>query len=372
MKKISATPASEHSVKSIEDLDVVWVDECQRLSEQSLELLAPTVREGGSAIWFTGNPRFSRDPVWRMYVVDPPDGAFVCHTHWSINPWWSEEADMERRLFQDRNPQRYAHVYDGTLDDDFDGTLRVLFLSDIDACFDAWEKLGAAKYAVGPVHAGYDVADTGDDSCAVAWRRGPCLLGVETWSGKGSTTGKSTERVLRRCQLEGAEFLWFDPRPAGVVRSDLTRINPSLRWEPVDFGGKVANPEAPFEGGLRQKESFANRSAQMAWELRLRAANTQKLLKGVSDVRPEDALFFHPSLKNDPHFVEQMVRPIYLDDQQRIRIKKDPDGHGSPDRFDSVGLSFSHESRNGVTVGFDPRAVYRERRKKWRSGKLRA
>ncbi|MGD0532936.1 MAG: phage terminase large subunit [Methyloceanibacter sp.] len=54
------------SVTSTEGIDIVWVEEAQTVSENSLTLLKPTVRKLGSELWFTWNPRFEKDPIDRM------------------------------------------------------------------------------------------------------------------------------------------------------------------------------------------------------------------------------------------------------------------------------------------------------------------
>ena len=51
------------SIKSLEGYDRAWVEEAQSLSQRSLDLLRPTIREKGSELWFSWNPRFESDPV---------------------------------------------------------------------------------------------------------------------------------------------------------------------------------------------------------------------------------------------------------------------------------------------------------------------
>ena len=51
------------SIKSLEGYDRAWVEEAQSLSQQSLDLLRPTIRKPGSELWFTWNPRNETDPV---------------------------------------------------------------------------------------------------------------------------------------------------------------------------------------------------------------------------------------------------------------------------------------------------------------------
>ncbi|KKK83314.1 hypothetical protein LCGC14_2794610, partial [marine sediment metagenome] len=54
---------SKESIKSLEGFDVAYVEEAQTMTKGSLEMLRPTIRDLGSEIWFSWNPRSAKDPV---------------------------------------------------------------------------------------------------------------------------------------------------------------------------------------------------------------------------------------------------------------------------------------------------------------------
>jgi len=62
-------------IKSFEGVDIVWVEEAQAVSKQSLEVLLPTIRKPGSEIWLTFNPDLEEDDVFQRFIVWPPPGA---------------------------------------------------------------------------------------------------------------------------------------------------------------------------------------------------------------------------------------------------------------------------------------------------------
>jgi phage terminase large subunit len=103
------------AVKSMEGFDIAWVEEANRVSQRSLELLIPTIRKPGSEIWFTWNPDQPTDPVDTMFRSEagPPPRSIVRSVNFDANPWFPEvlKADMEwdRR----RDPEKYAHVWLG-------------------------------------------------------------------------------------------------------------------------------------------------------------------------------------------------------------------------------------------------------------------
>ena len=48
--------ANPESLKSMESLDIVWIEEANTVSDNSWRLLIPTVRKEGSQIWASFNP----------------------------------------------------------------------------------------------------------------------------------------------------------------------------------------------------------------------------------------------------------------------------------------------------------------------------
>ena len=51
------------SIKSIEGMTEAWVEEAQTITEQSLDVLTPTVRLPGSQIFYTYNRLKDKDPI---------------------------------------------------------------------------------------------------------------------------------------------------------------------------------------------------------------------------------------------------------------------------------------------------------------------
>lgn len=102
------------SIKSLEGYTVAWVEEAQQLSAESLKLLRPTIRAPGSELWFSWNPTEPTDPVDQLLRGDEiPEGAIVGDVSWSDNPWFPPELEAERAYDAQRDPDTYAHVWEG-------------------------------------------------------------------------------------------------------------------------------------------------------------------------------------------------------------------------------------------------------------------
>ncbi|MFA7308200.1 MAG: PBSX family phage terminase large subunit [Hyphomicrobium sp.] len=102
------------SIKSLEGYDVAWVEEAQSLSQRSLDLLRPTIRNDGSELWFSWNPRFATDPVDKLLRgPDRPPGTIVVEANWRDNPWFPPVLKEEKDWDQKRDPDKYAHIWLG-------------------------------------------------------------------------------------------------------------------------------------------------------------------------------------------------------------------------------------------------------------------
>jgi len=102
------------SIKSLEGFDVAWVEEAQSLSLKSLSLLRPTMRKAGSEIWFSWNPDQSTDPVDEfLRSANPPPRSIVRQVNWQDNPFFPAELVEEKDYDLRRDPDRYAHVWEG-------------------------------------------------------------------------------------------------------------------------------------------------------------------------------------------------------------------------------------------------------------------
>ncbi|MGB1215540.1 MAG: PBSX family phage terminase large subunit [Pikeienuella sp.] len=101
------------SVKSLEGFHVAWWEEAQTASQRSLDLLIPTIRAPGSELWFSWNPEDESDPIDQLLRANPPDGAIVIEANWSDNPWFPDELRQDMERDRERDPDKYAHVWNG-------------------------------------------------------------------------------------------------------------------------------------------------------------------------------------------------------------------------------------------------------------------
>lgn len=101
------------NIKSMAGINICWIEEAQSISQESLDILIPTIREPDSEIWMTMNPRLESDPVYRMFIANKHPDAVLFKVNYTENKHFPAVLDAERRLMLERDPALYNHVWLG-------------------------------------------------------------------------------------------------------------------------------------------------------------------------------------------------------------------------------------------------------------------
>jgi phage terminase large subunit len=102
-----------NKIKSTEGVDICWVEEAEKISHMSWEILIPTIRTPGSEIWITFSPSEKTDPTYKRFILTKPDGAMVREVNWRDNPWFPEELKKEKDYLARVDMDAYMHVWEG-------------------------------------------------------------------------------------------------------------------------------------------------------------------------------------------------------------------------------------------------------------------
>lgn len=160
------------NIKSFEGIDVCWVEEAQSVSARSWDILIPTIRKQGSEIWVTFNPELETDETYQRFVIAPPQDAVVQKINWSDNPWLPDTLFMEKETLKNRDPERYATVWEGVCRQTVDGAV---FAKEMQSA-ELEGRITRVKYdPVKPVHAVFDLGFA--DSTAIWFVQ---YIGMET------------------------------------------------------------------------------------------------------------------------------------------------------------------------------------------------
>lgn len=102
-----------NGIKSMEGIDVAWVEEAQTVSSRSWEVLIPTIRKEGSEIWVTFNPNQEDDPTYRRFVVNPPPNSITVEVNYYDNPWFPDVLRDEMEYMKRVDFEAYEHIWLG-------------------------------------------------------------------------------------------------------------------------------------------------------------------------------------------------------------------------------------------------------------------
>lgn len=100
-------------IKSLEGIQICWVEEGQSVSEDSWKWLIPTIREPDSEIWITMNRHLLTDPTDLRFIQNPPPNAIVAHINYDQNPWFPEVLKQEMEHDRTVDFDRYRHIWLG-------------------------------------------------------------------------------------------------------------------------------------------------------------------------------------------------------------------------------------------------------------------
>jgi len=102
-------------IRSLEGINIAWVEEAENVSENSWNILIPTIREENSEIWVSFNPDSKESSTYKRFVTHPREDMIVELVNWQDNEKFPEvlrrEMEYDRKVDQDK----YRHIWEGQL-----------------------------------------------------------------------------------------------------------------------------------------------------------------------------------------------------------------------------------------------------------------
>lgn len=102
-----------NKIKSYEGIDICWVEEAQAVSDDSWEILLPTIRKTGSEIWISFNPVSAKDATYKRFVLNPPPGCITVKVNWRDNPWFADNMRQKMEYLKLTDYDAYLNVWEG-------------------------------------------------------------------------------------------------------------------------------------------------------------------------------------------------------------------------------------------------------------------
>lgn len=352
-------------IRSLEGIDVCWIEEAHSLTKAQWEILEPTVRKDYSQFWILFNPDLVSDFVYQNFVVNTPPDTIVRHINFDENPFLSDTIlkVIEAKRLSDY--EDFEHVYLGAVKSD--DQLAIIKRSWVSAAIDAHIKLGFEPSGMKTL--GYDVADAGEDKNATVGAHGSVLLSIDEWKGGEDELLKSCTRAYGQAKDANAKIIYDSigvGASAGAKFEELNKHPDNLNAPDIEYakfvaGAGVANPDQEYTIDKLNKDMFANLKAQAWWDVARRLKNVKDAIENGTVYDSSDLISISSSIGDE--YIEQLKTELSTPRQDRdsagkVKVESKSDlkkrGIDSPNVADAAIMALSpHLTKQSIATMFD-------------------
>lgn len=278
---------SIEAVKSMHGFKFFWVEEGQFMSDDSIKILTPTLRETDSELWISANALNSADPFSQRFIVPylkeiekngfyEDDLHIIVKINHSDNIWFPAALEQERQYDLQHLPRAlYDHIWEGAFNDSVDDS--IIPAEWFDAAIDAHEKLGFKPR--GAIIVSHDPSDEGGDDKAIVIRQGSVILEAKTRS--FGDVNEGCDWAIDQAVDASADLFVWDCDGMGITLK--RQVDESLKGKKIDFklfhGSESADhpheiyqpldeQSKPTKKERTNANTFKNKRAQYYWQLR--------------------------------------------------------------------------------------------------------
>ncbi len=294
------------NIKSLEGIDIAWIDEAQMISKSSIDVLTPTIRKPGSQIIWTMNRLNELDPVYAEYALNPREDSVVLNLNYDIAVkygWVPKVILDEINYDKEFNPELYSHKWLGLPMDQVDNAI-----ISRDAVLNAMQREIEPE---GAKEIGVDVARMGNDRTELVMRQGLKEIARKTYT-KLRTT-EVVDKVIEMANGDKDMLIKVDDTGVGGGVTDEL-IKQGYNTMAINFGSSAVD-----------KNKYTNHISE-AWF-------------HMATVMPEIQLTMDNEL-----LMELSNRAWKMDTKGRRAVESKDDykkrGYRSPDKADATILCF--------------------------------
>lgn len=118
-------------IKSTEGIDICWVEEAENVSDNSWEILIPTIRKEGSEIWISFNTKQPTDATYKRFIFNADDDSIIKKVSFRDNPFFPDVLEKERLRLKNNDPKAYNHIWEGEFDERYSGAVYAKWIADL-------------------------------------------------------------------------------------------------------------------------------------------------------------------------------------------------------------------------------------------------
>lgn len=100
-------------IKSFEGAKICWVEEAVNVSEESWDVLDPTIRLDESEVWVGFNTDLEDDYTYSNYVINADYDTTLVEVSYLDNPMISVTMLKQAEKMRLKNPEKYRHIWGG-------------------------------------------------------------------------------------------------------------------------------------------------------------------------------------------------------------------------------------------------------------------
>lgn len=259
------------NIQGMEGIDLIWIDEAQALTKQTLDVLIPTIRKENAKVIFTMNPHVFNDPV--IVMLSKRDDCLVIHINYDENQHCTTALKKEADECLKLSESDYKHIWLGQPLDQSDDAL--YSLEDFE---NGKRNAHLLAQGYGIRVAGFDIARMGDDKSAafifqqmgaLHWEEFFC----DEWEKKD--LNYTTGRILSICNEHGVDMAAIDIDGLGAGPFDTLNKGRNL-----DYFVGFRNPSISYQ----DNKDFGNRRTVNAYKLK------DGLVKGHRHIKSQKAI----------------------------------------------------------------------------------
>jgi len=332
-------------IKSLEGIDVCWIEEAHNLTEEQWKILEPTLRNEQSQFWIIFNPRLVTDFVYRRFVTNTPPDTVKRKINFDENPFLSKTILKVIQALKDEDEDEFRHVYLGEPREDDDAV--IIKRSWIMAAIDAHKKLGIEP--TGRKRIGFDVADSGEDKNATAIAHGIVITAIDEWKAGEDELLKSASKVHTLATTEGAEINYDCIGVGAFAGAHFKALNETkhvkVLYTKFNAGDEVSNkekrinakdPKAPLN-----KDFYSNLKAQAWWGVADRFRNTFNAVTKGMKFHPSELISISSECEHLDDLVDELSTPRKdFDTTGKVKVESKKDlakrKIKSPNKADAV------------------------------------
>jgi phage terminase large subunit len=315
-------------IKSLEGIDILWIEEGHNLTEDQWKVLEATIRKEGSQVWVIFNPRLATDFAYKRFVLNPPPNTVRRRINYDENPFLS---DTMRRVIEAAKAEdydEYLHIYEGVPKQDDESV--IIKRSWIEAAIDAHITLGFEPAGIKRI--GFDVADSGADKCANVFAHGSVVMWADEWKAGEDELLKSCTRTYNAAKERDAQIAYDSigvGAGSGAKFKEINEASPDrfpVRYEKFNAGAAVWEPDREYQPKITNKDMFSNIKAQAWWMLADRFRNTYNAVRRGEKFSDDKLISIASDCPHIERLIDELSTPKRDYDQNgRVKVESKKD-----------------------------------------------